>query len=584
MLFACQGGQKNLSVKDEADRDSTAAPIFAESKFLNIDINMMAEEFQREMLPVSKKIDSSIAENAVYEMLLDSLLALKFEDFDLDEEPYLKKQHDDMWHDLLLRKMYQKFIIDSVSADSGEVLAAYEEFKDRFFMPKKYRARHIVISGDNLRHSSDSAEYLNLTENQIDSIAHDKVSQLRERLLTGANFDTLAMIYSQDPGSADAGGDLGYFELTQMVSPFDSTVEHTPIGSVSGLIKTRFGWHIVKVVDVADEHYQPFDSVSTALEALVKERKVAERATHIIDSISTSGITIIDTSLLKVDDSIPARTSVLALINPDDKVNGNDTLYFSDYLSQVGFYAQQLRLAFPLPLEDKIKLVNIMTNKFHMYRAAILMHYDQDPELEKWSYVTRLKYAISMMRKDLFDDKYAPTDNELKAYYDSHQADYEVERPFKVQHIVFADSNMAEYVRDVAMAGTDFDDLIEQYYPGDPDIKEAAANLGYIGQGDMPPSFWRAALITSVGDISRPVKTQYGFHIIKVLDKNNSMRFETAKGRIETILKEKHKKDLRNSYIIKKIGKPPVIHWDLLGKLYYKKGPAPVNPSLRGRP
>ena len=84
---------------------------------------------------------------------------------------------------------------------------------------------------------------------QCDSVAFDSIAKIRERIMGGADFDKLAMLYTQDTKTAEKGGDLGYFTLDQMVAPFDSTVEHTPIGTVSGIIKTQYGWHIVQVLD-----------------------------------------------------------------------------------------------------------------------------------------------------------------------------------------------------------------------------------------------------------------------------------------------------------------------------------------------
>lgn len=583
ILSGCQGGQKSLPVADEAAADSTSAPIFAETKILTIDSEMMAEEFKNQQLPVTKKIDSTIALNSVYEMLLDTILAKDYESFDLDAHPLLKKQFFDMYNDFLLRLTYQKHIVDSVTVDSAAVQAAYDEYKERFFNPERYRAQHIVISGDNLRHSADSVFYLEYSDLQIDSIARSQVESLRERLLGGANFDTLAIMYSQDPGSADKGGDLGYFELKQMVAPFDSTVEHTPIDSISGVIKTQFGWHVLKVLDKSEEHYSPIDSVYDVLASLVKEKKVAERGKAFIDSIRESGVTIIDTSIFKMDESLLNPDTALAFINPDDKKFGNDTLTYGEFRSNKGYIARQMRMQMPLSLENKLTIAKALTNKYHMYRSAALLGYTEDPELVNWAKQKKLRYAVSTMRKDLLQDGYEPTDEEMRSYYDSHMDEYQVKRPLKVQHIVFADSNLAEHVRDVASSGIEFDALIDQYYPGDPEIKQAAANLGYIGMQDMPEAFWRAANATRVGDISKPVKTEYGYHIIKVLDRNNSIRFESAKGRISAILKEQHKKNIRDTYVEEYIGGPPEIHWDVLDKLHYKLAPPPINPAMMGR-
>lgn len=583
LAFGCLGGQKTMSVADESGADSLSAPIFAETKLFNIDTEMMAQEFLNLQLPVTKKIDSTIAYNAVYEMLLDSILAKDYKSFDIASEPLLENQYQEMYNDYLLRIAFKKQIVDSITVDSAEVLAAYDENRERFHKPTMYRAQHIVISGDNLLHSADSAAYLKYTKEQVDSIARSQVDSLRERLLEGANFDTLAMMYSQDPGSAEAGGDLGYLRLNQLVAPFDSTVEHTPIDSISGVIKTQFGWHVLKVLDKSEDHYSPVDSVYSNLAALVKQKKIAERGQEFLDSVRESGTMVVDTAMLdSVDEGMDPNT-VLAVVNPEEKELGCDTIFYKEYRANSAYLAQKLRMQMPLTLENKLKILDVLSNKYHMYRAAALLGYTKDPDLLAWSKNKIMRYAVSTMRKKLFDDGYEPTVEEMRKYYDIHMDDYQVERPLKVQHIVFQDSAMAEYVRDVASAGISFDDLIDQYYPGDPEIKQAAANLGYIGKDDMPDEFWRRAMSTPVGEVSKPVKTEYGYHIIKVLDRNHSQPFESAKSRIKSILLEQHKKELRNKTVEDYIGGKPKIHWAVLDKLHYKEGPPPINPAMIGR-
>jgi len=73
------------------------------------------------------------------------------------------------------------------------------------------------------------------------------VDDIYKEVLAGKDFAELAKTYSQDPGSAQRGGDLGYFAQGAMIPEFDKVVFSLPVGSVSAPFKTMFGWHIVKV-------------------------------------------------------------------------------------------------------------------------------------------------------------------------------------------------------------------------------------------------------------------------------------------------------------------------------------------------
>jgi peptidyl-prolyl cis-trans isomerase SurA len=82
-------------------------------------------------------------------------------------------------------------------------------------------------------------------------VAWKKINGIRDRILAGADFASVAKEKggSDDPSAAKNGGDLGYFSALQMVYPFESAAYATPVGQVSVPVRTRFGYHIIKVVD-----------------------------------------------------------------------------------------------------------------------------------------------------------------------------------------------------------------------------------------------------------------------------------------------------------------------------------------------
>ena len=79
--------------------------------------------------------------------------------------------------------------------------------------------------------------------------AYNKMKGIRERALKGEDFTKLAMTYSEEPGAKDSGGDLGYFTVFNMVYPFETAAYHTKVGEISEIVRTSFGYHIIKVAD-----------------------------------------------------------------------------------------------------------------------------------------------------------------------------------------------------------------------------------------------------------------------------------------------------------------------------------------------
>jgi len=85
--------------------------------------------------------------------------------------------------------------------------------------------------------------------NETDRQARNKINDIRNRLQKGESFSQLARKYSEDPGSAQYGGDLGYFSTGQMVKEFEEVAFATGINEISGIVKTIFGYHIIMVTD-----------------------------------------------------------------------------------------------------------------------------------------------------------------------------------------------------------------------------------------------------------------------------------------------------------------------------------------------
>jgi len=587
ILISCLGGSKQAPVGEPSrSEDSVETFIFVETPVINIDSDLMAERFgarQRASLHVT--IDSLTALKAVYEILLDSILGQESAHFDLAaEQPNLYWQYIKLRHEKVMRLMFQKIIVDSVAASDSAVQVLYEDQKETFLVPDKYRARHIVVAGEGLRRTEDSLFYKDFSDEQVDSLAHAKIQEYRQRIMKGDNFDTLAILYSQDINTAQKGGDLGYFELVQMVPPFDSTVANTPVGKVSGIIKTEYGWHIVKVEDFSPQHYMPLDSVYAQLEMKIKEDLVVARSRAFTDSLKETAHLVFDTASLLIVDSLHQDQDVLAFVNPDDKEFGCDTIIFRDYREHIYSYKKFKQIEGELGLDDKIELLTGVSMRFLLTQLARKLGYYDDPEVAAWAENTVKKYSVSTMKKRLMEDDYEPSEEELRAYYDSHLDDYVVERPLTVQHIVFEDSSLAEHVRDQLMSGVDFMEMVDMYYPGDPEIRHAASDLGDIGPDDMPFEFFAAAKRTPVGEISRPVKTMYGYHLIKVLKKTLSIDFEQARINIKSFLKKDHLENNLKNYVDTRLQNPPVIHWELLNKLYFERPTMPNFSQLRSQP
>ena len=105
---------------------------------------------------------------------------------------------------------------------------------------KEVNASHILIMVDENASPADTLA------------AYNKISDIRERIIKGEDFGTLAQQLSQDPSAKENKGNLGYFTSFRMVYTFENGAYNTPLGTVSKPIRTRFGYHLIKVNDVRD--------------------------------------------------------------------------------------------------------------------------------------------------------------------------------------------------------------------------------------------------------------------------------------------------------------------------------------------
>jgi parvulin-like peptidyl-prolyl isomerase len=142
-----------------------------------------------------------------------------------------------------LREEIKKYVMpDILEAKAlapiySQIKVTEEDAKNYFNEVSQVRARHILIKVDE---GADEK-----TVNEKKALA----TELRQRILKGEDFAKLAKEYSDDTGTKDKGGDLGFFSKGQMVKEFEDAAFSLKPGEVSDVIKTKYGFHIIQVLD-----------------------------------------------------------------------------------------------------------------------------------------------------------------------------------------------------------------------------------------------------------------------------------------------------------------------------------------------
>jgi peptidyl-prolyl cis-trans isomerase D len=125
------------------------------------------------------------------------------------------------------------------------------------------------------------------TDAEVDEIKK-KAEDVFKQVKKGAKFDELAKKNSEDPGSKDKGGDLGWLVQGQTVPEFEKAAFSLQPGQVSDLVKTQYGFHIIKVLEKETAHTKPLEEVKLPLLTQLRLNKVQEQENKISDQIAAA--------------------------------------------------------------------------------------------------------------------------------------------------------------------------------------------------------------------------------------------------------------------------------------------------------
>jgi peptidyl-prolyl cis-trans isomerase D len=153
-----------------------------------------------------------------------------------------------------------------VTVSDAEIKAAYDARIDRYKEGERRRASHILIAV-----AKDATE---ADVKKARAVAEEVRAKLKQ---APGDFAKLAKQYSQDPGSAQQGGDLGWFTRGAMVKPFEDAAFQLSEGQTSGIVRSDFGFHIIQVTGAQAERVKPFAEVRDELANQLKQEAAAKK-------------------------------------------------------------------------------------------------------------------------------------------------------------------------------------------------------------------------------------------------------------------------------------------------------------------
>jgi peptidyl-prolyl cis-trans isomerase D len=144
-----------------------------------------------------------------------------------------------------------------------EIQAYYNQHQQEYSVPEQARSRHILIQ---VAAGADA---------KTDAAAKAKADDVLKQLKAGGKWDDLAKKYSDDPGSKDSGGELGFAQRGRMVPEFDKAIFSQPINEID-IVKSQFGYHVVQVEERTTAHTQQLNEVLPTIQATLNREKIAQ--------------------------------------------------------------------------------------------------------------------------------------------------------------------------------------------------------------------------------------------------------------------------------------------------------------------
>ncbi|MDH3998355.1 MAG: peptidylprolyl isomerase [Desulfuromonadales bacterium] len=170
----------------------------------------------------------------------------------------LSKQRAHMYLNLLAKKAEQAAVEDHVNISEEAVNAYYNENKESYSQPKLYTASQVFVR---VNPSSNKQELEVLTQ---------RAEDLLKRAQQGEEFYNLAY-YESDDRSKFVGGSLGSFHAGQTVAEFDAALDEMEAGEISGLVRTMYGYHIIKLDDMSPARKLTMEEASLGIVNLLKK-------------------------------------------------------------------------------------------------------------------------------------------------------------------------------------------------------------------------------------------------------------------------------------------------------------------------
>lgn len=445
------------------------------------------------------------------------------------------------WNDnYLLNKLFETAIIEKVAG-----LPFLKNLHKNSALDKK--VKHILINSNNPK--------------------KEQTLKLLSQNLSIANFNEMALKYSDDKGSGVKGGDLGFIKSGQMVLPFESAMYNTPLNTLSKPVQTTYGTHYLVVTEEKNVDTLTFEKAKPELIQLasnIYKNEIRTYASFYLDSlVNNNTLHVYDKNCQLLSDTLqsfrknltkaPGNIDIIKFLNTLEKPLPmallNDSLtFYQDWLSYyLQFYTKQTP-----PFKSSHQINKFITDNFKNYllkKEAEKRGFEKEAAFQKEKRRVAYNSAHSAYI-EYIKDKTIATKKEKQSWYKKNRDKlYANKEKVQVQEILVTDSLFAESLLDKINKGESFDSLATLYT----ERKYSKNKKGILPffekgrYGDMGKNAFKFKL----GEIGGPFNISKNWSVIKLIDKKekNYKSFESVEKKVEvSVIKNKQKNNIEKSF------------------------------------
>jgi peptidyl-prolyl cis-trans isomerase C len=247
------------------------------------------QEFNKELDKIPANMKMLVAtqtgkKNYLDRLIIKRLLLKEAKKEKVEGEKEFQDRLSDIKDQLLIESVLKKKITADTKITDEDLKKYYEANKESFKKDKEINTRHILLKSD------------------------EEAKQVLAKLQKGEDFAELAKKYSIDPQAAQSGGELGYHPKGTLMPEYEEAASKlTKVGQISGIVRTKYGFHIIKLEGTRPAAYVPFDEVKEFMKQKIGQEKQTELLDKYVNDLKKDAKITIKEELLKEEKAEGAK-------------------------------------------------------------------------------------------------------------------------------------------------------------------------------------------------------------------------------------------------------------------------------------